>query len=99
MGLGHMRMDIQDDRTGTGYTLCGAYVEPGGGIGENIKTKALTTTAGKEIAKWAERITAKELVKKSAKIIDVINKCLKKPRTDVVFMPGGSLTGFMIGHS
>lgn len=96
-GLGYMRMDIRDDRSNTGYTLRGGYVELGFGLGETIGSKALTTSAGKAIAKWAEQASAKEFVKKSAKIIELINKYLKKPQTDLVFMPGGSLTEFMMG--
>ncbi len=97
LGVGYMRMDIQDDRKRVEYTLRGGYIEVGAGAGETIKSKALTTPAGKAIAAWAEKITAREFVQKSSKIIELINKYLKKPQTDLVVLPGGSLTEFMMG--
>ena len=97
VGVGYMRMDVQDDRTKIGYTLRGGYVELGVGVGETIKAKALTTAAGKQIAKMVEKVTAKEFVKNSSKIIKIINEYLKKPQSDLVFMPGGSITEFLMG--
>jgi len=83
VGGGYMRMDVQDERTTNQYTLRPGYIEVGVGVGETIKGKAVTTAAGKQLVKWVSDPSARDFVKNSRKIIEVINKYLKKPQSDL----------------
>jgi hypothetical protein len=96
-GVGYMRMDVKDERFGRDYTLRGGYVEIGVGIGETLKSKALTTGPGAKIAEMAAKVTENDFVKSAGKYIKAINEKLRKPQSDLVFMPGGSITPFLMG--
>jgi hypothetical protein len=97
LGLGYMRMDVKDERSAKSFTLRGGYVELGFGGGETIESKALATAAGRRVAAWVARQGERSFIKKSSTVIRLINKWLKKPQTDLVVLPGGSLTQFMMG--
>jgi hypothetical protein len=97
VGVGYMRMDVLDHRANANYTLRGGYIEVGVGLGETVKSKAVTTAAGKQVVAWAGSVAANPFAQSAQKVIKLINQKLKKPATDIVVMPGGSITQFMMG--
>jgi hypothetical protein len=99
VGVGYMRMDVTDTRSGAGtpYTLRGLYGEVGVGLGEGIKNKAASTAAGRWALDAAKKVSASKFASASKPIIEKINKYLRKPQTDGIYLPGGSITPFMMG--